>query len=148
MNIDKSSAELQKITSNDMNTTLLESAQTSLKEYLFQYLAAASVLNETTIVAWFNGQPLHSAPLSLDLVHNAIIKTMLGADHSICVANKPLSFFPNNNSHYGGDGYGQLFPIVVGSVMTVLSASYVGYHIKVYTKKFAGKHNSVHFELI
>lgn len=146
--IEKSTAKLQ-TTSNDMEMTLSEMAQTSFKEYLFQYLAAASVLNNQTIIAWFNGQPLHFAALSLNLVHNALIKTILGDDYGIRVTNNPLPFSSENNTLSFGnyDFFGSTFPIVIGVVMTLLSASYVGYHIKVRIN-WTRANKSVHFAYI
>lgn len=38
-----------------------------------RYLASASFTNEK-ITAWLNNQPLHTAPLTVNLVHNAIVK--------------------------------------------------------------------------
>lgn len=38
-----------------------------------RYLAAATV-GTNKITAWLNNQPLHTAPLTVNLVHNAIIK--------------------------------------------------------------------------
>lgn len=130
-NIMKSSAKLQ-VTSDDVRKMMSETARSSFKEYLFQYLVAASVSNET-IIAWYNGQPLHSAALSLDLVHNALIKMVFGDSYSIHVTNKPFPFLPENNTipvyHY--DSFGGSFPIVIGIILLMISSSYVTYHIKV-----------------
>lgn len=118
-----------------MQKTLLNIAQTSMKQYYFQYLTAASVLENQTIIAWFNGQAIHSASLALDLVHNALIKMAAGIDYGIHVINKPLPFLPNNDTTIPEvpdiDSFGYFFAITIGIVMTVLSASYIGYHIKV-----------------
>lgn len=38
-----------------------------------KYLAAASISSKN-ITAWLNNQPLHTAPLTVNLVHNAMIK--------------------------------------------------------------------------
>lgn len=118
-----------------MQKTLLDVAQKSMKEYYFQYLTAATVLKNQTIVAWFNGQAIHSATLALDLVHNALIKIAAGADYGIHVANKPLPFLPKNDTTIPDapdmDSFGYSFAMTIGVLMSVLSASYIGYHIKV-----------------
>lgn len=117
-----------------MEEALTELAQTSFKEYLFQYLTAASVLNNHTTIAWFSGQPVHSAALSLDLVHNALIKTMLGDDYGIRVTNDPLPYTPENHtssSYRRYDSFGYTFPMIIGVVVTILSAEYITHHIKV-----------------
>lgn len=132
-NINSSSAKLQ-ITYDDMEQTLLNIAQKSMKQYYFQYLTAASVLPNQTIIAWFNGQAIHSASLALDLVHNALIKITAGIDYGIRVANKPLPFLPSNDTTIPDepdmDSFGYSFAITVGILLSVLSASYIGYHIK------------------
>lgn len=114
-----------------MQSNILTIAQTSFKEYLFQYLAAASVLGNETIVAWYNGQPLHSAALSLDLVHNALIKHHLGDDYGVRVTNQPLPFPTEKKSTFHYDNFGGQFAIIIGVMMSVYSASYVTYLIKV-----------------
>lgn len=126
-----------KITYDDMEETLLQTAQKSMKQYYFQYLTAATVLQNQTIVAWFNGQAIHSAALALDLVHNALIKITAGADYGIRVANKPLPFLPSNDTTMPEtpdiDSFGYSFAMTIGILMSVLSASYIGYYIRVST---------------
>lgn len=39
-----------------------------------RYLASATIRGNNSITAWLNNQPLHTAPLTVNLVHNAIIK--------------------------------------------------------------------------
>ena len=118
-----------------MQKTLLNIAQVSMKEYYFQYLTAATVIQNQTILAWFNGQAIHSASLALDLVHNALIKMLAGVDYGIHVSNKPLPFLPRNDTTIPDtpdiDSFGYSFAITIGILMSVLSASYIGYHIKV-----------------
>lgn len=134
-NINGSSAIL-KITYDDMQNTLLNIAKVSMKEYYFQYLTAVTVLQNQTILAWFNGQAFHSAALALDTVHNAFIKLIAGGDYGVRVANKPLPFLPSNDTLTAEappdiDTFGYSFAITVGVMMSLLSASYIGYHIKV-----------------
>lgn len=133
-NVNSSAAQLR-ITYDDMEETLLQIAQKSMKQYYFQYLTAATVLQNQTILAWFNGQAIHSAALALDLVHNALIKMTAGADYGIRVTNKPLPFLPNNDTTVPDtpdmDSFGYSFAITVGILMSVLSASYIGFYIRV-----------------
>lgn len=57
------------------------------------YLAGMSFnQNVQKIIAWYNNQPYHTMPLSLYLTHNAMVKSMLGQEHSIHVSNYPLPF--------------------------------------------------------
>lgn len=129
--IEKSAAKLQ-ITPNDIESTIMGISETSYKEYAFQHLAAANDFPNNTIIAWYNGQPLHAAALSLDLVHNALIKTMLGSDYGIHVTNQPLPYTPEKKSNiYHYDNFESTFSYIIGIMMSVYSASYVTYLIKV-----------------
>lgn len=134
LNIEKSSASLEMIQGN-MQQFLLNMAKTSVKKFKFQYLTAISFNDDSTVIAWFNNQALHSAALALDLVHNAIIKAFCGGDHSIHVHNAPLKFLPKNDStpdiFENIDGFGYIFASLTGLVMSILSASYISYYIKV-----------------
>lgn len=42
-----------------------------------------SMNNESNIIAWFNKDILASCPISLSLLHTAIVQSVLGKDHSI-----------------------------------------------------------------
>lgn len=112
-------------------------AKKSLREYNFQYLSAASVTSNGTIFAWFNNQAIHSASLALDLVHKALINMLFGDDYSIDVTNAPLKFQPSNYTNpdvpdmEDFDSFGYSFSIGIGVVMSVLSASYISFYIKV-----------------
>lgn len=135
LNIEKSSATLETVGPGNMQTNLLNLAQTSLKKYKFQYLTAISFNRSDTIIAWFNNQALHTASLALDLVHNAMMKTFCGDDHSIHVTNAPLKFQPKNDTtpdpFENIDGFGYLFASAAAIVMAILSASYIAFYIKV-----------------
>ncbi|XP_037883728.1 phospholipid-transporting ATPase ABCA1 isoform X1 [Glossina fuscipes] len=56
-----------------------------------RYLAAASV-SSNNIIAWLNNQPLHTAPLTVNLVHNAMVKALKGEAYAIEVTNAPLPY--------------------------------------------------------
>lgn len=150
LNIEKSSATLEIIQGN-MQQFLLNMAKTSVKKFKFQYLTAISFSDNGTIIAWFNNQALHSAALALDLVHNAIIKAFCGADHSIHVHNAPLKFLPKNDStpdiFENIDGFGYIFACLTGLVMSILSASYISYYIKVSQFHRISISESLYFDL-
>lgn len=55
-----------------------------------RYLVAAS-FKATNITAWLNNQALHTAPLTVNMVHNAIAQT-LSPNISIEVTNAPLPY--------------------------------------------------------
>lgn len=119
-----------------MQDELLGLAESSLRKFKFQYLTGVSFFDDSTIVAWFNGQFYHTAALALDLVHNAILKAFSnGADYSIRVQNAPLKYLPENNTVPDFlkdiDSFGYGFTMMLGVSMTILSASYISFYIKV-----------------
>lgn len=71
-----------------------------LKEYATQlvvvnraFVVGATIMeNVNSITAWFNNQPFHSAPLAVNMVHNAVLRAKLGTDYGIRVANRPLPY--------------------------------------------------------
>lgn len=61
---------------------------TKLPEVNSYYMVATSVTKKN-ITAWFNNQAFHTAPLSVNLIYNAILKTFC-ANCSISVSNHPM----------------------------------------------------------
>jgi len=58
-------------TGNDFVQTILDQHVISTSRVSLNFIIGAA-FNDTTITAFFNNQPYHSAPLSLNLVNNAI----------------------------------------------------------------------------
>ncbi|KAM7349571.1 ATP binding cassette subfamily A member 3 isoform 2-T3 [Cochliomyia hominivorax] len=56
-----------------------------------KYLAAASI-GKNVITAWLNNQPLHTAPLTVNLVHNAMLKALTNDSYHISVTNYPWPY--------------------------------------------------------
>lgn len=130
-NIQKSPAELRLV--ENVELSLLKIGQQSLRQYNFQYLTAASVLSNGTIIVWFNNQPIHSAALSLSLVHDALIKSFFGEDYGIRVFNKPLNIplVKDDPDGSSADNFGKLLVFRIVVIMPILSASYIIFYIKV-----------------
>lgn len=123
----------------DIPTKFLELTSSNIRKSNRENLAGATV-NEyddtnTTIIAWFNGHPYHTQPLALNLVHNAIVKALVGTDHSIKLYNHPMAIATNINSEdeakarglrYGGD-----ISLSLGLLLTFASANYIMSYVKV-----------------
>ncbi|XP_031625623.1 ATP-binding cassette sub-family A member 3-like [Contarinia nasturtii] len=128
------SAKYLSVNNVDMQDGLLELANQSIKPFMFQYLTAISFNKNGSIVAWFNGQALHSAALAVNVVHNALVKLFLTEDHEINLQNDPLKFLPRNDTIPDilpdVDTFGYFFSAAIGIVMSVLSASYITFYIK------------------
>lgn len=123
------------VVKEDMEEYFLRLAETLIVRLNAQYLAAATIgkYENGTLIAWFNGQPLHTAPLSLNLLHNALFRAVLGNDHSIQMANHPLPFTTKSRMEMlaGGNNLGFQLATNVGFAMAFVSAFYVMFYIKV-----------------
>ncbi|KAG4068832.1 hypothetical protein HA402_004980 [Bradysia odoriphaga] len=135
-------------TSKDLDSFLLNLAGQSSGTFNYQYLVAASALTSGEIVAWFNNQFYHTAPLALNLVHNAIVRAIINPAYSIHVVNAPFDFIvqPNSIDDDGDDHnddvdiliFSASFIFAVGLAMPMVSASYIMFYIqeKVWRAKF------------
>lgn len=121
-----------------MEDGLFGLAHLKLKEFKFQYVVGAEFLSNKTIIAWFNNQGYHTAALTLNLVHNAIVKSFFDEDYGISVTNAPLKFLPKNGTNaeivQTIDTFGYLFCTLIGFAMSILSSSYITFYIKVRSK--------------
>lgn len=119
----------------DMETYFLELAKSNLATANRKNLAGVTFnkFGNSTIIAWFNGHPYHAAPLTLNLVHNAIIKAMIGTDHSIQLYNHPLpNTTANSEDHSASENRsGEGFFSHIGLLLALISANYIMSYIKV-----------------
>lgn len=54
-----------------------------------QYLIGATIKADK-VTAWYNGQPYHSLPLTVNTVNRAILRSFAGAGYDISVTNQPF----------------------------------------------------------
>lgn len=121
-------------TDEDLDSFLLNLANQSISTFNYQYLAAASALSNGTILAWFNNQFYHTASLALNLVHNAIIRTVINPAYSIHVVNAPFDFHVQANSTQDEVNlsiFGIAFAFAVSIAMSFVSASYIMFYVQV-----------------
>lgn len=97
-----------------------------------RYLAGMSLVNDTQIVAWFNNQPFHTAPLSVNLVHNAVVRAKFGEDYSIHVSNSPLPFRVESTMSLlmAGSNMGFQLATNISFAMAFVSSFYIMFYIK------------------
>lgn len=62
-----------RITDNDFEDEILNQYYRSLYRTNLHYMVGAS-FSEGVITAWFNNQGYHTAPLTINLINNAILK--------------------------------------------------------------------------
>lgn len=117
----------------DIQQHFLELAKTMLVRLNSRYLAGMSVDSNGTIIGWFNNQPLHTLPLSINLIHNAIVRSKLGNNHSIRVINSPLPFKLESRVDMllAGNNIGFQLATNISFAMAFVSAFYAMFYIKV-----------------
>ncbi|XP_052843910.1 LOW QUALITY PROTEIN: phospholipid-transporting ATPase ABCA3 [Drosophila gunungcola] len=82
---------------------LLKTGDSSFEDYIlsrdisehrrvdFDYVAGLTI-SKDNLTAWLNNKPLHTAPLTLNLLHNALAIKLLGKEASTYVSNFPLPY--------------------------------------------------------
>lgn len=99
-----------------------------------EYLAGISMNADKEYIAWFNTEPFHSTAISLNLAHNALIKTLLGPGYGISVTNKPFEFI--NKFEKGSvqlrdlTNVGFMLAIFISFAMAFVSSFYIIFYIR------------------
>lgn len=110
----------------DMQSYLLRLTKQNQVVVNRYYMVGCEVL-PSAITAWFNNQPYHSAPVALNLVHNALVMSMLGNDSSIHVTNHPFEYSPEVRAEQikllGSLGY--MLGVNISFAMSIVTAFYV-----------------------
>lgn len=76
---------------NSMQQHYMSLSKQFLSRVNKMYLFGTTITDAKTTV-WFNNQGFHTLPISLSLLHNAILRTISGRNVNINVSNKPLPF--------------------------------------------------------
>ncbi|XP_068154368.1 LOW QUALITY PROTEIN: phospholipid-transporting ATPase ABCA3 [Drosophila tropicalis] len=115
----------------DFTEYILELGKTIQVRINSRYLAAATI-GENKIVAWLNNQPLHTAPLTVNLVHNAIARALIGPECSISITNAPLPYTTSTvlNQLNTGNNLGTQLATNLCFCMCFVSAIYILFLIK------------------
>ncbi|XP_020814087.1 ATP-binding cassette sub-family A member 2 [Drosophila serrata] len=78
------------------------------------YLFGAT-FDKNLLTAWFNNIPLHIAPITLNVIHNAIARNFLDVEATIDVTLEPLGFQTNINLFPPGT---QSFGVTIASIIS------------------------------
>lgn len=126
---------------SDIQDYFLKMAETYLVRLNSQYLVAASRSQNNQIIAWFNNQAYHTAPLSINMVHNAVLRSKMGSNYSISVTNNPLpyTFDSRITMLAAGNNIGFQLATNIGFAMAFVSSIYLLFYIKVCTVKMHQK---------
>ncbi|XP_050538080.1 phospholipid-transporting ATPase ABCA1-like [Daktulosphaira vitifoliae] len=110
---------------------LLKVATKNIAPFTQKYIIGA-VFNNNTITAFFNNQPYHGPPLSLNMVYNAILKSFKGEDYGIDIINHPLPYQREDKllKLTGGSNLGYQIAFNCGISQAFVCAVYVLFAVK------------------
>lgn len=116
----------------DIQERFLRFAEKDLLLVNSQHLVGISN-NDRNIIGWFNNQPYHTMPLSINMIHNAMVKSKISTNHSISVINDPLPFLLSSRADQMKEGayIGFQLTLYISFAMVFVSAFYIIFYIKV-----------------
>lgn len=122
------------LSTEDMNKYILKKANDSLPILNRQYLIGATI-SKSGNTAWFNGQPFHTMPLSLNTLNRAILKQQAGSKYDISVTNKPYVWIVNSDDSGTSRVDNDIFAIVPALILFYFLLIYwpsifIGFYIK------------------
>uniref|UniRef100_A0A182IUJ1 ABC transporter domain-containing protein n=1 Tax=Anopheles atroparvus TaxID=41427 RepID=A0A182IUJ1_ANOAO len=123
------------VTEKDMTERILELSVDNIGLVNREYMAAASITN-TNHTVWWNPTGFHTAPLALNFMYNAIIKSINTA-YEITVINKPLPFKAETRftQLQAGNNLGFQISFNTGFAMSFIAALYIMFYIKERTSR-------------
>lgn len=77
--------------SGDMTDHYLSISRESQALVNNRYLYGVTIENPS-ITVWYSNQPYHASPISLNVLHNAVLQAVSGRQCTITIANKPLAY--------------------------------------------------------
>lgn len=110
---------------------------------------ASFAKNEITM--HFNNRPYHATPISLGLIHNAILRAVTGNDKiGITVTNKPLPYRPETNIIISStsNNLGFQLSFNVGFAMSFVASFFVIYYVKEKNSKVCNKIKNINQKLL
>ncbi|KAG5683919.1 hypothetical protein PVAND_013177 [Polypedilum vanderplanki] len=115
----------------NLEDTILKEYRLSLSNVNLNYMVGTT-FNESSITAWFNNQAFHTAPLTINLINNAILKSLTGNLSTISISNKPLPFSLNTRliQLQAGNNLGFNIALNTGFSMALATSLFVMFYIK------------------
>lgn len=119
------------IATKDMMSYILEKSNESLPTVNQKYLIGAT-LKPDIITAWFNGQPFHTMPLTLNTINRALLKHFASKDHDISLVNKPFLWSDDEDYVKIGQGISEIVaPLIILYLLLIHWPSvFIGFYIK------------------
>lgn len=132
-NVEGISSIVQVQANDSMDRFILQKVEESFDEVNNHYIVGASIF-DNKITAWFNQEFLHTMPLSLNLVHRAILKSQKGNEYDITVTNHPF-YVPNSDSQVTADVLRAMQMILLLVFLTIIFANWSSAFISFYIKE-------------
>jgi ATP-binding cassette, subfamily A (ABC1), member 3 len=109
----------------------LKLSKTILSRLNNRYLFGVTI-ESPNITVWYNNQPYHTSPISLNLLHNAVLRAVSGGNVSISVSNKPLPFRSESRMMMlqAGNNLGFQLSFNIGFAMAFVSSFFIIVYIK------------------
>ncbi|XP_062564160.1 phospholipid-transporting ATPase ABCA3-like [Armigeres subalbatus] len=109
---------------------ILERATENFPLVLNEFLIGATISSDYVHV-WFSAQGYHTAPLSINMYYNALLRTVC-PDCSIDISNNPLPFRPETRftQLQGGNNMGFQLAFNTGFSMAFVAAMYILFYIR------------------
>ncbi|XP_058116458.1 phospholipid-transporting ATPase ABCA3-like [Anopheles ziemanni] len=123
------------VTEKNMTERILELSVANIGQVNREYMAAASITN-TNHTVWWNPTGFHTAPLALNFMYNAMIKS-INAAYEITIINKPLPFKAETRFTQleAGNNLGFQISFNTGFAMSFIAALYIMFYIKERTSR-------------
>lgn len=129
-NLPRDHYELQVI-GGEMIDYYLKKSKQFLSRVNSRYLYGVTI-ETPNITVWYNNQPYHSSPISLGILHNAILGTVSGRNVTINVSNKPLPYRTESRMMMlqAGNNLGFQLSFNIGFAMAFVASFFIIIYIK------------------
>ncbi|KAF5277495.1 hypothetical protein FQR65_LT03832 [Abscondita terminalis] len=117
----------ENLADNIFNKTITDKTTVRLR-----YIAGATFKADNTTIAWFNNEPYHSPPLTLQLVMNSILRKEISNNHDIQFYNHPLKYTINTKltNLLRGRNMGFQIAFNIGFSMAFVSSFYIMFYVR------------------
>ncbi|KAF5277492.1 hypothetical protein FQR65_LT03829 [Abscondita terminalis] len=129
--IRKNNHEIMYIPDGNMSDILYNEAVHNYVRVRQRYICGAEFSKES-MVAWFNNEAYHSAPLCMQIVLNAVLKETSHVDNEMVFVNYPRKFTPITQLQDLSTGYSMGFQISfnLAFAMALVSPFYIIFYVK------------------
>lgn len=122
-------------TVSNLSNTMLDMTRFHPQKVRYQYLTGASFeksLLKTKLIAWFNNDAYHAAPIALAMILNSVYQKMVNTSAKINFVNHPLPFTLKTQitKLLSADSMGMNVAFNLGFSMTFVSAYYILFSVR------------------